>query len=92
MPYGASKGALDRIVIAAAEELKDRRILANLINPGANDTGWMDEEFKKVVAQKTFQKRVGTPQDTANLVVFLCSEPGEWINGQILYSDGGIRW
>lgn len=92
LPYGASKGALDRIVIAAAEELQDKKILANLINPGANDTGWMDENFKQEVAQRTFQNRVGTPHDTANLVVFLCSKSGEWINGQLLYSNGGIRW
>ena len=92
LPYGASKGALDRIVIAAAEELQEKKILANVINPGANDTGWMDEDLKGVVAQKTFQNRVGTPQDTANLVAFLCSKSGGWINGQILYSNGGIRW
>lgn len=92
LPYGASKGALDRIVIAAAEELRDKRILANVINPGANDTGWMDHDFKKIVKEKTFQNRVGTPTDTANLVSFLCSESGEWINGQILFSDGGVHW
>ena len=30
--------------------------------------------------------------DTANLVSFLCSDAGEWINGQILYSNGGVNW
>ncbi len=92
LPYGASKGALDRIVIAAAEELREKRILANAINPGPNDTGWMDDSFKEVVAQKTYQGRVGNPQDTANLVSFLCSKKGEWINGQLLHSNGGVRW
>ena len=92
LPYGASKGALDRIVIAAAEELRDKKILANVINPGANDTGWMDDKFKNIVKEKTFQGRVGTPQDTSNLIVFLCSESGEWINGQLICSNGGVRW
>jgi 3-oxoacyl-[acyl-carrier protein] reductase len=92
LPYGASKGALDRIVIAAAEELRDKRILANVINPGANDTGWMNDELKRSITEKSFQQRLGTPQDTANLVSFLCSTSGEWINGQLLHSDGGIRW
>ncbi|MGL1893664.1 MAG: SDR family oxidoreductase [Spirochaetaceae bacterium] len=92
MPYGASKGALDRIVVAAAEELKDIKINSNVINPGANDTGWMSPEFKEVVKEKTYQNRVGTPQDTAKLVKFLCSEDGEWINGQLLCSDGGVSW
>lgn len=92
LPYGASKGALDRIVIASSEEFRDKRVLANVINPGANDTGWMDEDFKNVVAEKSYQGRVGTPQDTANLVTFLCSRQGEWINGQLLKSNGGITW
>ena len=39
LPYGASKGALDRIVIAAARELSELRITANAINPGPIDTG-----------------------------------------------------
>ncbi|MBI9107942.1 MAG: SDR family oxidoreductase [Spirochaetales bacterium] len=92
LPYGASKGALDRIVLAAAEELRDKRILANVINPGANDTGWMDNDFKQIVKKHTFQDRVGTPKDTANLISFLCSDSGEWINGQLICSDGGVRW
>ena len=92
LPYGASKGALDRIVLASAEELRDKKILANVINPGANDTGWMDDDFKQIVKNKTFQNRVGTPKDTSNLIAFLCSESGEWINGQLICSDGGVRW
>jgi len=92
LPYGASKGALDRIVLAAAEELRDKRILANVINPGANDTGWMDNDFEHIVKEKTFQNRVGTPKDTSNLISFLCSQSGEWINGQLICSDGGVRW
>jgi len=92
LPYGASKGALDRIVLASAEELRDKKILANVINPGANDTGWMNDDFKQIVKDKTFQGRVGTPKDTSNLIAFLCSESGEWINGQLICSDGGIRW
>ena len=39
VPYGSTKAALDRIVIASARELADRHILANVINPGPIDTG-----------------------------------------------------
>ena len=46
LPYGASKGALDRIVIAAARELAELRVTANVINPGPIDTGWMTEEMR----------------------------------------------
>jgi 3-oxoacyl-[acyl-carrier protein] reductase len=91
MPYGASKGALDRIVIAAAVELADLGITANVVNPGATDTGWMDAETMATVLRHNVQPRVGLPTDCANLVRFLCSPEGQWINGQLLHSDGGLR-
>jgi 3-oxoacyl-[acyl-carrier protein] reductase len=89
LPYGASKGALDRIVLAAARELSHLRITANVINPGATDTGWMTDELKSQVGDMTPLARIGRPEDCANLVAFLCSEAGGWINGQLIYSSGG---
>ena len=91
LPYGASKGALDRIVIAAARELEDLRITANVINPGPIDTGWMSNELRERVVRENPRGRAGRPSDTAALVSFLCSEEGGWINGQLLYSDGGLH-
>jgi 3-oxoacyl-[acyl-carrier protein] reductase len=91
LPYGASKGALDRIVLAAATELADLGITANVVNPGATDTGWMDDEIRAAVTRRNLQPRVGTPVDAANLVGFLLSEQGGWINGQLVHSDGGMR-
>jgi 3-oxoacyl-[acyl-carrier protein] reductase len=90
LPYGASKGALDRITLAAAKELKHLGITANAINPGPTDTGWMDDDLKARVIEATPLGRLGTPRDCANLVAFLCSPAGGWINGQLLHSDGGI--
>lgn len=90
MPYGASKGALDRIVIAAARELAEQRITANVINPGPIDTGWMTPQIRTAVADGNPRGRAGRPADTAALVAFLCSPDGEWINGQLLHSDGGF--
>jgi 3-oxoacyl-[acyl-carrier protein] reductase len=91
LPYGASKGAMDRIVLAAAHELKPLGITANVINPGATDTGWMSEEQMASVRHSTPLGRVGLPQDCANLVKFLCAKDGGWINGQLLYSNGGAK-
>ena len=91
LPYGASKGALDRIVVAAAVELAGRGIRANVINPGPIDTGWMTPQIRESGAAQTPAGRLGTPADTANLVRFLMSEAGGWINGQVLYSNGGFR-
>lgn len=89
-PYGASKGALDRLVLAAALELADRGVRANVINPGPIDTGWMTDEVRATVVAGTPAGRLGTPEDTTDLVRFLLSEQGSWINGQLLHSDGGF--
>jgi len=90
LPYGASKGAMDRIVLAATHEFKHLGVTANVINPGATDTGWMSPEQLAMERQRPPLGRVGLPQDCANLVRFLCSAEGGWINGQLLYSDGGV--
>ncbi|MER7576022.1 SDR family oxidoreductase [Streptomyces sp. NPDC126514] len=90
LPYGASKGALDRITLAAAHELAHLGVTANVINPGPVDTGWMSEEIREHCVRSTPLGRLGTPQDTAHLVDFLCSREGEWINGQLLKSNGGL--
>lgn len=89
LPYGASKGAMDRIVLAAAVELASLGITSNVVNPGATDTGWMDEATKAAVLDRNLQDRIGVATDCANLVRFLCSPDGQWINGQLLHSDGG---
>jgi len=91
LPYGASKGALERIVLAATHEFKALGITANIISPGATDTGWMDDELTEMIIDMTPLGRVGLPQDCANLVRFLCSKEGGWINGQILFSNGGQK-
>ena len=90
LPYGASKGALDRIALAAARELADRGITSNVVDPGPTDTGWMSRELEREVLEATPLHRLGRPEDAAALVSFLCSAEGGWINGQRLRSDGGI--
>jgi len=88
--YGASKGALDRITIAAAIELAPLGITVNALNPGPVDTGWMTPELAAQIEERTPLDRLGRPEDSAELVAFLCSPGGGWITGQILRCDGGI--
>ncbi|MBP3977771.1 SDR family oxidoreductase [Microbacterium sp. BLY] len=90
LPYGASKGALDRLVISAARELGPRGISANVLNPGPIDTGWMDDETRLGLAGMTPLGRLGTPGDIAAVVSFLLSEEGRWISGQLLQADGAF--
>jgi 3-oxoacyl-[acyl-carrier protein] reductase len=88
LPYGASKGALDRIVISAARELGPSGVSANVVNPGPIDTGWMDEETRNSVAEYTPLGRLGTPRDIGGVVSFLVSQEGRWVSGQLLQTDG----
>jgi 3-oxoacyl-[acyl-carrier protein] reductase len=87
--YAASKGAIEWITISAAAELAACGITVNAVNPGPNDTGWMDTELEAWHAEHSPLGRTGKPADTAELVAFLCSEHSGWITGQILTSDGG---
>ena len=90
VPYGASKAALDRIVVAAAVELGPRGIRANAVSPGPTDTGWIDDALGASLIARSPLGRLGTPADAAALTAFLLGEEGGWINGQVLTSDGGI--
>ena len=90
LPYGASKGALDRIVFAAARELGERGIRANAVNPGPVDTGWMDDALRAELARRQPTGRLGTPADVARIVSFLLSDDGAWTTGQLIHADGGF--
>ncbi len=88
--YGASKGALDRVVLAAARELGPLGVTCNLVNPGPIDTGWMSDATREHLRELTPLGRLGAPADTASIVSFLLSPDGGWVTGQLLHSDGGF--
>jgi 3-oxoacyl-[acyl-carrier protein] reductase len=90
LPYGASKGALDRIVISAARELGPRGISANAVNPGPVDTGWMDDATRQNLTVDQPLGRLGEPRDIAGVLAFLVSPSGRWVSGQLLHVDGGF--
>ena len=90
LPYGASKGALDRIVISAARELGPLGVSANVLDPGPVDTGWMDDALREGLVPHHPLGRLGTPQDVAGVVAFLLSAEGRWVSGQLLHADGGF--
>lgn len=90
VPYGATKAALDRVVLAAAHELGDRGLRANVINPGPIDTGWMTPEVRTGLLAMQPTGRLGTAGDIANVVKFLLSDEGQWISGQLIHCNGGF--
>ena len=89
--YAASKGALAAITATLADELADRGITVNCVNPGPVDTGWATPELTAAVAERLPAGRWGEPDDAARLIAWLVSDDGRWITGQVLNSEGGFR-
>jgi 3-oxoacyl-[acyl-carrier protein] reductase len=77
-------------VIASALELRHLGLSANVINPGPTQTGWIDGEGAAWMRDRTPTGRLGMPVDAANLIGFLCSPEGGWVNGHLLHRDGGF--
>ena len=88
--YAITKGAIETLTYTLSQEIASKGITINAVNPGPNDTGWMDEKMKKGLLNKFPMNRIGKPKDTAKLIGFLASEDAEWITGQIIHSEGGF--
>src|SRR5882762_2738364 len=87
--YAVSKGALAVATATLADELADRGITVNCVNPGPTDTGWGLAEIDP--APRMPAGRWGEPDDAARLVAWLCSDDARWITGQVIDSEGGFR-
>ena len=87
--YAASKGALQQVTATLADELADRAITVNAVNPGPTDTGWGLAERDPAGVMPA--GRWGEPDDAARLISWLCSEDARWITGQTIDSEGGFR-
>ncbi|MEV8098271.1 SDR family oxidoreductase [Kitasatospora sp. NPDC085879] len=92
--YAASKGAIESITLILARELRGRDVTVNTVAPGPTATDmFLDGKTPEQVDQlaKTPPlERLGTPEDIANVVAFLTSPEGHWVNGQILRANGGM--
>jgi 3-oxoacyl-[acyl-carrier protein] reductase len=89
--YGASKLGMESFARAAAAELGPYGITVNVISPGAVQTGWIVPRIVKEIEQNYPLRRVGKPEDIANVVVFFASKQADWITGQVLHVGGGNR-
>lgn len=93
LAYSASKSSLINATKILSKELGRYKIRVNAIAPGLIDTDMSKsqlnvDEINKVL--KTIPlKRIGTPENVADLVTFLCSEKSSYINGQLIKVDGG---
>ncbi len=91
--YCASKAGIIGMTKAAAIELASKNIRANVVAPGYIETAMtedFDEEHHKKCIDKIPMKRFGTPDEVAELCVFLASDKSKYITGQIFVIDGGM--
>ena len=77
-----------------AEELRGRDVTVNAVAPGPTATalfleGKGQDLLDRMAAQPPLE-RLGKPEDTAELVAFLASPAGHWVNGQVIRVNGGI--
>lgn len=91
--YAASKGAVDAMTLALARELRGRNVTVNAVAPGPTATPLFlegkDEATIDRMAKTPPLERLGTPEDIAETVAHLAG-PARWINGQVIYANGGI--
>ena len=91
--YAASKAGMIGLAKTISKELGSRNITSNVIAPGYIDTdmtSFLNDEQKDEIIGQLSIKRVGKPEDIANIVSFLCSDESEYITGQVFPVDGGL--
>lgn len=91
-PYAATKAAQEMFSGCLAKELAGRRISVNAVAPGPTNTTLfaVTPEQRAQAAGMIPYGRIGEPEDIANTIAALCSGDGEWINGQIIFANGGF--
>ena len=91
--YSTSKAAVHHLTRHLAKRLVSENILVNAIAPGpypSNMLGAAVAHDYSEIAVRNPRKRVGTPEDIAGLVIFLCSRAGAYTVGETITSDGGL--
>lgn len=91
--YTCSKGAIISLTRSLAIVYAKYNIRTNVIHPGAIDTPMQsiwDEETRKIIAEETPLKRIGTPEDIAYCALFLASDESSFITGAEIVVDGGV--
>ncbi|MET0387878.1 MAG: SDR family NAD(P)-dependent oxidoreductase [Polyangiales bacterium] len=91
--YAASKAAMEGATRSLAREYGRRGISANVVAPGlikTDMTSHLNDDALKAAATQIPLARVGTPEDVAAVVAFLCTEAAGYVTGQVIAVNGGM--
>jgi NAD(P)-dependent dehydrogenase (short-subunit alcohol dehydrogenase family) len=95
--YNASKGGVDQLTRVMALALADQRVRVNAVAPGtiatelAQQAVLGSDEAKRRILSRTPLRRLGEPEEIADLVCYLLSDAATYLTGEIVYADGGRR-
>ena len=95
--HGTNKAAVEAMMRYAAVELGEKNIRVNAVSGGPIETDALRaftnyEEVKAETVKRSALNRMGTPEDIAGAVWFLCSDDASWITGHTLIVDGGTTF
>ena len=91
--YSASKAGIIGLTKSVAKELAGRGVTANADAPGyigTDMTNVLSDKVKDAMKAQIPAKRIGTPEDVANVVAFLCSDEASYVTGEVIRVDGGL--
>jgi 3-oxoacyl-[acyl-carrier protein] reductase len=87
--YGASKAAIEAFTRSIAIEVGPLNITVNTIAPGPVQTGYIPAEAEDKLIGEIPLRRIGRPEDIADVIVFLASHQARWLTGQVIKVSGG---